>query len=82
LLNSCLRTFPQFQTDRIQNSIDEIVRINLKEKAAIIKHYKARMNLPENKLKRISPILRELKSGRYAKFSKGCLSAAKDLFEN
>ncbi len=52
------------------------------EKREIIKHYEARMNLNNNRLSRILPILRELKSGRYARFSKGFLSAAKDLFEN
>jgi glycosyltransferase involved in cell wall biosynthesis len=76
-----LRDFPQFQTEKIQNSIDEIVRINLEEKNEIIKHYTVRMNLPNGRLKRIFPVFRELKSGRYARFSKGWKSAAKDLIE-
>ncbi len=79
IMEKVLRTFPQFQTDKIQSSIDEIVKINLEEKTDIIKHYKLRMNLPEKRLYRILPILRELKSGRYAGFSKGWKSAAKDL---
>ena len=82
LYNDILRDFPPFQTEKIQNSIDEIVRINREEKIEIIKHYKVRMNLPNARLKRLFPVFRELQSGRYKRFSRGWKSAAKDLIES
>jgi glycosyltransferase involved in cell wall biosynthesis len=82
LMDDILRDFPQFQTEKIQNSIDEIIKINLEEKNEIIKHYTVRMNLPNSRIKRISPIFRELQSGRYKRFSKGWKSAVKDLIES
>ncbi len=43
-------------------------------------HLKLRMHLPSSRLQRIIPILRELLSGRYNKFSNGMRSAALDLY--
>lgn len=48
----------------------------------IIAHYQARGKLPANRLRRAAVIFGEVLSGRYHRFSKGWLSAAKDLFEN
>ncbi len=47
--------------------------------AGRIAHYEARTNLPAPKIKRAAAVLRELKSGRYGKYSKGFLSAIKDF---
>ena len=44
--------------------------------------HEARKNLPSKKMKRISPIIKELSIGRYNRFSKGFISPVKDLFEN
>jgi hypothetical protein len=52
------------------------------EKTELIKHYETRMNLPQNRLKRILPIFSEIATGRYGKFSNGIKSAIKDTFEN
>lgn len=79
---SILREFPVFQIDDILSSALEIINRNLEEKAESIKHYKTRVNLPSNKLDRIIPVWREMQSGRYRRFSKGWLSAAKDLAKN
>jgi glycosyltransferase involved in cell wall biosynthesis len=72
------RTNPIFSNTNTIDLIDTFIS----EKQELIKHYEARMNLSKNSLHRILPIFDELKTGRYAKFSKGFLSAAKDLFEN
>ncbi len=82
LMNVVLRTFPQFKAPQIQLSINEIVRKNLEEKTELIKHYNARMNLPNGKFKRILSVFFELQSGRYKRFSKGWKSAVKDLVES
>ncbi|MDQ3130578.1 MAG: glycosyltransferase family 2 protein [Acidobacteriota bacterium] len=44
-----------------------------------IRHYQTRTNLPSSKINRIRAVWRELKSKRYHKFSKGFLSALKDV---
>jgi glycosyltransferase involved in cell wall biosynthesis len=51
------------------------------EKQRIIDHYEARKNLPLKRLNRLKPILGELQTRNYHRFSSGYLSAAKDLFE-
>lgn len=45
-------------------------------------HYQARQNLSSSNLKRIFPVVRELLTGRYHRFSKGFKSGAKDILEN
>ena len=47
--------------------------------AARLKHLRARANLPEQSLKRLTRVLRELLTGRYHIYSNGLSSAAKDL---
>lgn len=49
------------------------------EKKDMIAHYAARKDLPDQRRKRILPIINEILRGRYWRFSKGILSAAKDL---
>lgn len=53
-----------------------------RETEQIILHYEARARLPANLVKRVAPVLTEVLSGRYRRFSKGWMSAAKDLFGN
>lgn len=53
----------------------------IKRKQQIITHYEARKNLPFSRWRRFSPIAHELSSGRYNLYSRGFLSAAKDLFQ-
>ncbi len=47
---------------------------------AIVRHWRARCELPSERLARIPIILRELVTLRYFHFSSGVLTAAKDLF--
>jgi glycosyltransferase involved in cell wall biosynthesis len=42
-------------------------------------HYQTRLDLPENRLRRIVPILRECYTGRYRRYSRSILSPMKDL---
>ena len=46
---------------------------------ARIGHVKARVDLPEQRWRRLRPVARELARGNYSRFSSGSLSAAKDL---
>lgn len=69
--------YPQFEARRGKIGFENLIG----EKREKIKHYEARSRLPASRLKRLPPVLKEAASGRYRKFSKGFLSAAKDLFE-
>jgi glycosyltransferase involved in cell wall biosynthesis len=51
------------------------------QKKEQIRHLQARANLPSSRTDRVFPVFREILSGRYQKFSKGFLSAGKDLLE-
>lgn len=57
-----------------------LVDRQIADEAEIIRHYQMRATIAPDKLKRILPILRELASGRYRRFSKGLASAAKDFW--
>jgi glycosyltransferase involved in cell wall biosynthesis len=52
----------------------------IREKQEKIIHLEVRENLPSAMVSRFLPVLKELFSGRYQKFSKGLLSAGKDVF--
>ncbi len=69
--------YPQFESKRGTIEFESLIE----EKRARIAHYEARRNLPRSRLNRLLPVAREFSSSRYRKFSKGWLSAAKDLFE-
>jgi glycosyltransferase involved in cell wall biosynthesis len=56
-------------------SVDALIR----EKRDHIRHCEARMDLPRSRVKRVVPVLTEILSGRYSRFSAGLLSAAKDV---
>jgi hypothetical protein len=58
----------------------EVIDTALEEKKDRIQHLTARRDLPKGRLARVRPIAAELATGRYGKFSRGVLSAAKDLF--
>lgn len=45
-----------------------------------LRHLRARAALPDRAVARVRPVLGELVSGRYARYSNGVLSAAKDLW--
>jgi glycosyltransferase involved in cell wall biosynthesis len=45
----------------------------------LIRHLENRKSLPAMRLRRVMPVVRELNSGRYHQFSRGYLSALKDL---
>ena len=77
-----IKFYPQFQKKTAEIRIDELAESFIEEGNQMIEHYEVRKNLPTEKLKRISPIIREFFTGRYKRFSKGFVSPVKDLFEN
>jgi glycosyltransferase involved in cell wall biosynthesis len=77
LLKKILDEFPAFENRRETVLIERLVA----EKEALVRHYKARQALPLDRLNRVFPVTKEVLSGRYRRFSRGWLSAAKDLLE-
>lgn len=73
-----------FRPDLIDDSseIIELAQQTLIELEELIRHYEIRKNLPTNRVQRIFSVVKEVTAGRYHKFSKGFLSALKDLLEN
>jgi len=53
----------------------------IEKKHSQLTHLEARKNLPSARIGRVLPVFREILSGRYQRFSKGFLSAGKDLLE-
>jgi hypothetical protein len=49
------------------------------ELAGRVQHLRARVGLPEARLRRVAPVFRELARGRYRAYSSGLRSAARDL---
>ncbi len=78
ILIESLNKTPVFWPHR--SIIDATLKTTLKEVEEIIAHYEARVGLPASRVQRAAPILNEVLSGRYHRFSKGWASAAKDLF--
>lgn len=76
-MNDSKAGFPPLEKILAAQSIDQIIE----EKKELIKHLTARKDLPYDRRGRISPIIREIFSGRYRRFSRGILSPAKDLFK-
>jgi glycosyltransferase involved in cell wall biosynthesis len=74
--------YPQFQTQAATTLINQLIGSFMEETEERIRHYEARKNLASEKSKRLAPIVREVLTGRYNRFSKGLLSAAKDVLEN
>jgi glycosyltransferase involved in cell wall biosynthesis len=69
--------FPQFRKIIESGAIENFIL----EKQQLAEHYIARRDLPLNRRERLIPVSREMLSGRYSRFSRGFLSAAKDIFE-
>ena len=80
-LADILKFHPQFQNKEAEVLLDGISTSFMEESRQKARHYEARKNLPPNRLRRISPIIKELWTNRYRRFSKGFLSAGKDLLE-
>jgi len=76
------RTVPQFQKAVAAFDFGQMVAGIQEEKKEWIRHFEARKALPNARIQRILPIWRELRTGRYHRFSKGMLSAAKDIWES
>ena len=53
--------------------------VNAQVRSAILRHWHTRASLPPRRLARLRPVLRELASLRYHRFSSGLLTALKDL---
>ena len=76
-LKQLFERFEHFEHHRQKFDFESLI----KEKEERIKHYEQRKDLPEIGFKRVTQICREIASGRYHTYSKGFISAAKDLFE-
>ncbi len=81
-LAEVVKSYPQFQKKNSDVSIDNLIESFKKENRQMIEHCEARKNMPPERLKRISLIIKEFRTGRYGRFSKGLRSAAKDVFES
>ncbi|HVF29410.1 MAG TPA: glycosyltransferase family 2 protein [Pyrinomonadaceae bacterium] len=57
--------------------IDELIA----DKKDYLDHCRVRMNLPAGRVDRVTPVIVELFSGRYGRFSAGIRSAVKDIIE-
>ncbi len=76
-LEKLIPSLKQFENYRRKIDFEKIIE----DKKNQIEHYERRGNLSENALRRALEIGGELTSGRYHSFSKGFLSAAKDLLK-
>jgi glycosyltransferase involved in cell wall biosynthesis len=86
-MSNLIETLPQFKSKQYLLKEDFIKslqqeRSELLDKVDKVEHYTARKDLPVKKLPRILPIIRELKTGRYARYSNGYYSVVKDLFKH
>lgn len=61
--------------------LDEEKEKSITEKLNQIAHLEARMSLPNNRLKRIYPVIREIRTRRYYLFSRGLYGIGRDFFE-
>lgn len=59
----------------------ELIDRHLSELQDKIKHFAQRKNLPQQRLRRFHPVLTELRTGRYGKYSRGLKSAMLDVSE-
>jgi len=66
--------------ERLQEKEDENYAEALEKLELRLRHWKTRASLAPTFMKRVGPILAELVSGRYHKYSRGVSSAGKDLF--
>jgi glycosyltransferase involved in cell wall biosynthesis len=65
--------------DRLESPVATEFCVNPELRDSLLKHWRARCFLPDRRLRRIKPVVRELATLRYHRFSSGILTAAKDL---
>jgi glycosyltransferase involved in cell wall biosynthesis len=80
VLEAMLTKLEQFTSLPTRQQIENSVRANLGLTEERILHLTNRLRVRQQKKKRLSIIVTELISGRYRLYSKGWLSAVKDLF--
>lgn len=73
---------PKWKNETAKADAIRLINFFIHENQEIAEHSAARQNLPNDKLKRILPIWRELATGRYGRYSKSFMSAAKDFLAN
>jgi hypothetical protein len=71
--------FLKWKDETAKTETIRLIDFFINENREIARHFAARQNLPNNKLKRILPIWRELSTGRYERYSRSFMSAAKDF---
>ena len=76
-----IRDWPTDATARRHFDVRADTQHNLKHLDDLRSHYAARMMLPRANWRRVIPVLRELRTRRYHHFSKGFLSALKDVLQ-
>ncbi|MBA3633086.1 MAG: glycosyltransferase family 2 protein [Acidobacteria bacterium] len=81
-LAEIIQKYPQLERKEKKLSITQLIKISMLTRYQKIQHYEARKNISSEKLKRIVLIWRELKTGRYHRYSRGLISVAIDLLEN
>ena len=79
-----IETFPPFFSKKylLEKDFFKTLCNEKNEHSEKIEHYTARKNLSVKKLPRFAPIIREIKTGRYHRFSNGYFSVVKDLFNH
>lgn len=79
-----IKTFPQFVSKKylLEKDFFKTLCNEKNEHTEKVGHYTARKNLPIKKLLRFAPIIREIKTGRYHRFSNGYFSVVKDVFKH
>lgn len=73
------------EADRYEEVRDRLLQVGFEGSEAVgrleqkVAHMRFRASLPSHRLARVSPVLHQLRSGSYSAYSRGWLSAAKDL---
>ena len=83
-MSHLIKTFPPFKSKQylLEEGFIKTLRNHKNEDVEKSLHFTVRKNLPVKKLPRVALIIREIRTGRYDRFSKGSLSALKDLFKH
>ncbi len=76
-----VKTFIDSQKD-VPNRILKAMNEEIQYQRGYARHYRLRKELSDNHTKRLLPVVGELLSGRYHRFSNGFMSAARDLIVN
>lgn len=78
-LEEVVREYSQLKQKENKFSIEQLIKFLIQKGNQKIEHWTVRKNLPSKRIKRVFPILRELKTKRYHLYSRGFISAVKDL---